>query len=515
MLGVAALGWNTGVINAADAPVAVSATAPVFPALLGKQDNRLLRINIRNSRTEPITLTGLTISLAGTTPSDIAALRVLAIPAAPNAVAEPITALAVPKATALLPCEWKLRPGDNDFWLTTDLSPSASLSRRVAASVESIATSVGTVLPKPSRPLSRRIGFAVRTAGQDNVHTSRIPVLATSAKGTLLCAFDLRRRSSRDLQQDIDVGLRRSEDGGQSWGPTQVIMDMGAHGGLPEEQNGCGDPGLLIDRQTGEIFCFALWMHGKPGKHQWRGDGSEAGYEIGKTAQFMVTRSRDDGRTWSKPVNLTRELKKESWILFAPSPQQGIQLEDGVLVMPAQGRDERGVAFATVMVSRDHGETWAVGGPTFPKGNECQAATLSDGSIMLNIRNNAGQYRGVSVTKDVGRTWIDHPTSGKTLLEPRCNGSLYRWDSPDQRGAGWLLFANPHDPTIRRRFTIQVSVDDGMTWPADRHLLLDEERGFGYASLSRVDDDHIGVVYEGSQAHIVFERVSRAELTPK
>ena len=63
----------------------------------------------------------------------------------------------------------------------------------------------------------------------------------------------------------------------------RVIMDMGEYGGLPQEQNGCSDPGIIVDRQTGEIFCFAVWMNGKPGKHQWNDDGSEPGFEIGKS----------------------------------------------------------------------------------------------------------------------------------------------------------------------------------------------------------------------------------------
>ena len=60
---------------------------------------------------------------------------------------------------------------------------------------------------------------------------------------------------------------RRSPDGGQTWEPARVIMDMGKYGGLPEEQNGCSDPGIIVDHKTGEIFCFAVWMHGNPGKH--------------------------------------------------------------------------------------------------------------------------------------------------------------------------------------------------------------------------------------------------------
>jgi hypothetical protein len=77
-----------------------------------------------------------------------------------------------------------------------------------------------------------------------------------------------------DLQEDIDIGLSRSTDGGRTWDPVRDIMDMDEYGGLPQEQNGCSDPGIIVDHQTGEIFCFAVWMNGKPGKHQWVDDGA-------------------------------------------------------------------------------------------------------------------------------------------------------------------------------------------------------------------------------------------------
>jgi hypothetical protein len=256
-------------------------------------------------------------------------------------------------------------------------------------------------------------------------------------------------------------------------------------------------------------------MHGKPGKHQWVDDGSEPGFEIGKAAQFMMVRSTDDGLTWTPPENMTRALKQESWWLFAPSPQAGISLADGTLVMPVQGRTGRDplATFATVMVSRDHGRSWQVGKPGYSGGNECQAAELSDGSIMLNIRNDHERYRAVVVTKDLGQSWQDHPTSRTALIEPNCNGSLLRFvRRNDQGDRSLLLFANPRSQQGRTHHTVQVSFDDGRTWPDSHHWLLDEGRGAGYPSMTQIDNDHVGIVYEGSQSHLVFQRLAIADL---
>jgi len=396
--------------------------------------------------------------------------------------------------------------GKGVFWLSARVKANAPLSGRVTGWCDSVTTTNGEAAIRGATPaLSRRIGVALRKHGDDGVDTYRIPALATSPKGTLLAVYDMRRRKPRDLQEDIDIGLSRSSDGGRTWESPRVIMDMGEYGGLPQEQNGCSDPGIVVDEKTGEIIVFAVWMNGRPGKHQWRDDGSLPGYEIGKTAQLLMVRSTDDGRTWTKPENLTRVLKKEAWWLLAPAPQQGINMPDGKLVMPMQGRDENGVPFATIMVSGDHGKTWTLGAPSHSRGNECQAARLSDGSIMLNIRNGTVKYRAVYVTKDLGRTWTAHSTHANTLIEPPANGSLFAFRN-------LLLFANARSQTARTHHTLQISSDDGTTWPENMRLLLDEGRGRGYPSLTRVDRDHIGIVYEGSRADMTFEKLSIKEL---
>jgi sialidase-1 len=318
----------------------------------------------------------------------------------------------------------------------------------------------------------------------------------------------------RDLQEDIDIGLLRSTDGGSTWDAQQVIMDMGTYGGMPQELNGCSDPGIIVDPATGEIFCFAVWMNGKAGKHQWNEGGSAPGYEIGKSAQFMMVRSRDDGETWTKPQNMTRTWKDPQWILYAPSPQQGIALRDGTLVMPTQGRDAQDRHFSNLLVSGDHGKTWTVSEAASFGNTECQAVQLSDGSIMLNCRTERPtKFRTIAVTRDLGRTWEPHATNRKGLIEPNCNGSTYRFDyAKDGETKSLLLFANPHSQQERTHHSIQVSFDEGHTWPKEYRLLLDEGRGAGYPSLSRVDDSHVGIVYEGSGAHLVFEKISLEEL---
>jgi sialidase-1 len=353
----------------------------------------------------------------------------------------------------------------------------------------------------------------IHKQGQFGCHTFRIPAMVATNKGTLLAVYDMRYNSRRDLQGHMDIGLSRSTDGGETWARPVPIMDMKKFGGLPEDQNGCSDPNILVDRNTGEILVSAVWTHGKPGTHQWVGKGSEPGHSIHKSSQFMMVRSKDDGLTWSEPENWTKRLKDPKWCLFAPAPGNGINLMDGTLVMPTQGRDATGFPFSNLMWSKDHGKSWTLSSPARDNTTECSVAELKDGSLMLNIRDNRNRKdksktngRAVSVTKDMGKTWKVHSSDHGALPEPVCMASLISHDLKDGRRV--LFFSNPNSKYKREKMTVRMSLDQGKTWP--KSILLDQKGG-AYSSLAMVDDRTLGILYESSVADMVFQKIKLSE----
>ena len=353
----------------------------------------------------------------------------------------------------------------------------------------------------------------IHKQGEFDCHTFRIPAMVTTNKGTLLAVYDMRYKSRRDLQGHMDIGLSRSTDGGETWARPVPIMDMQKFGGLPEDQNGCSDPNILVDRKTGEIMVSAVWTHGKPGTHQWVGKGSEPGHSIHKSSQFMMVRSKDDGLTWSEPENWTKRLKDPKWCLFAPAPGNGINLMDGTLVMPTQGRDTTGLPFSNFMWSKDHGKSWTLSSPARDNTTECSVAELKDGSLMLNIRDNRNRKdksktngRAVSVTKDMGKTWKVHSSDHGALPEPVCMASLISHDLKDGRRV--LFFSNPNSKYKREKMTVRMSLDQGKTWP--KSILLDQKGG-AYSSLAMVNDRTLGILYESSVADMVFQKIKLSE----
>jgi sialidase-1 len=436
--------------------------------------------------------------------------------------------------------EQELEPGDNYFWLMYELTNEADLHNEVDGACINIRFADGSVIkPDYRNTVVQRIGVAVRQHLDENVHTYRVPGLATTNKGTLLAIYDARRDRwpgtfNTDLQGNIDIGVSRSTDGGNTWEPMRIALDMGEWGGLPEKYNGVSDACILVDEHSDNIFVAGLWMHGvldEEGRwieglteesddweHQWRRKGSQPGLGVKQTSQFMIAKSTDDGKTWGKAANLTGMCKKEEWWLWAPAPGRGITLNDGTLVFPTQGKDENGKAFSNITFSRNGGANWVTSNHAYSATNECAVIQLSDGSIMLNMRYRnpeAGKSsRAVAVTNDLGETWSEHPTSRTALPEPVCMGSLHKHVyTMDGEEKSILLFSNPNiDKSPRRKTTIKVSFDDGMTWPEKYWMLLDEGYNRGYSCLTSIDENTIGIIYEGSTADMTFESIPLDEL---
>ncbi len=510
------------------------------PVLIGREYNPLLRLNVRNTDKKARRLKGIRLRLNRTTDlQDIDGLKIFSTGEKPEFDTARLYAGTDRLAAELIfSDEMHLKKRNNFFWVSIKLNREADLFHRIGVSCVDITVDGGEVI-KPRGPASSmrlRIGVAVRKHGDDGVHTYRIPGLATGVDGTLLAIYDVRRNSSRDLQGDIDIGLTRSADGGQHWEPMQTVLDMDEWGGLPEKFNGVSDACILVDRKNGHIFIAGLWMHGvldKDGNwiegldeqseawnHQWRDKGSQPGYDVKQTSQFLITKSSDGGKTWEEPVNLTY-LKKEEWWLFAPAPGNGITMSDGTLVFPTQGRDEDGLPFSNIMYSKDGGKSWKISNPAYNNTTESAVAQLSDGSLMLNMRDNRNRKtkgpengRAVFTTRDLGQTWQEHPTSHGALQEPVCMASLIRHEYHDEDGnlKSVLLFSNPNDQYERKNMTIKVSFDDGMTWPQKYWLLLDEGHGRGYSCLTSIDERHIGILYEGSRADMTFQEITLDEI---
>ena len=387
-----------------------------------------------------------------------------------------------------------LFPGTNYFWVSLQMKRSTPLTARLTASLAG-AQLDGREAPVSDTGLSttRRM----RHAGDDGAAAYRIPGLATTNRGTLLAVSDVRHNSSVDLQEDIEIGLSRSTDGGQTWEKMRIPLSFGEHGGLPRAQNGVGDPAILVDHTTGTAWIMAAWTHGMGNARAW--NQSKPGMDIEETGQLVLARSDDDGRTWSKPVNITAQVKQPEWYFLLQGPGRGITMQDGTLVFPIQYIDKTRIPNAGIMYSRDRGETWTIHNHARTNTTESQVAEVKPGVLMLNMRDNRGGSRAVYTTTDLGKTWKEHESSRTALIEPVCMASLISVKAEDNcLGKDLLIFSNPNSTSSRDKMTIKISLDGGQTWPLEHQLLLDEGESWGYSCLTMIDRETIGILYESS-----------------
>jgi sialidase-1 len=524
-------------VSCTDSNVVVTQRQPLVPVLKYNKHNNVLNLKVTNNDSSATRqIREFVISTEGTTYiSDIASVSVFYTGSKETGINEKsqlITETSEINETIKLKSSFDLKGPENHFRISYTLKDEADISGLVSCSCESIFTDKGKgVVEQADEPVKQRIGVAVRKHNDDGVHTYRIPGLVTTNNGTLLACYDVRRDSRRDLQGNIDIGISRSTDGGSSWEPMMIALDMGEYGGLPKKFNGVSDAALLVDKKSGDVIVAGLWMHGviddngkwvtgltdtsRAWNHQWRTKGSQPGFDLNQTSQFLIARSKDNGRTWSEPVNLTRMCKKEEWWLWAPAPGNGITMENGTLVLPTQGRDKTGEPFSNITYSTDGGTIWKTSKPAYTNTTECAVAELEPGTLMLNMRNNRNRNndgpdngRAISVTGDMGETWTEHPTSRNALPEPVCMGSLYRHhyiENGEKKSI--LFFSNPDTKRGRHHITIKASTDNGETWPEKYRIMLDEGTGNGYSCITSVDNDHIGILYEGSQADMVFQKI--------
>ncbi|MER5523676.1 sialidase family protein [Streptomyces sp. NPDC002677] len=348
-------------------------------------------------------------------------------------------------------------------------------------------------------------------AGTEGYASFRIPAVVVSRAGTVLAFCEGRVNSGAD-HGHIDVVLKRSGDGGRTWGALQVAASNG--GDL------AGNPAPVV-LDTGRILLVHVRSAASATEDAiLRGQVSDA-----DGRRVWVQHSDDDGVTWSAPKEITKTVKKAGWRWYATTPGHAIQLRTGRVVVAANhtvaptGTDngtEGKYNSGHCLLSDDRGETWYLGYvDENPNGyinvNETTAAELPDGRVYFNTRNDSPSpgNRADAHSKDGGKTLVKpfRPQAG--LTAPVCEASVLQLRDPDL-----LLYSGPADPATRALMTIRASGDGGTTWRPVHPL---DGLPAAYSDLTRIDKDTVGLLYEtgdfGAYETITFRRVPVNRLT--
>lgn len=345
--------------------------------------------------------------------------------------------------------------------LITDVSRRASSTAIV---VVLMAVTLGGVLSLPPdaelKPFPADVPFvtSLYAQGESGYNTFKIPTMITAPNGTILSFAEARTEHADDWSK-TDLVMRKSYDLGETWTPLEVLIEEG--------NRIIGNACPVVDQNTGNIwliFCkdndTAFKMH-----------------------------SKDNGETWSEPIEITQDVKLDNWTWYATGPSHGIQLKDGTLVIPADHIEGRKM-MAHVIFSKDGGNTWQLGG-TVPGGEEATLVELDNGDLYINVRPVRPGHRVTAISHDKGLTWTE-VSHDKSLPDPACQGNLIEIEKPE---GSLYLFTNPADSLHREMMTVRLSDDECQTWSKSKTLY---EGMASYSALSLIDaeNDIIGAIFE-------------------
>lgn len=327
----------------------------------------------------------------------------------------------------------------------------------------------------------------VFVSGQDGYRTFRIPAIIKAGNGDLLAFCEGRVNGINDFG-NIQIVMKRSTDKGKTWSALSIVAS--------NDTLQAGNSAPVLDATDpaypqGRVFLFFC-----------TGDKTEGELRKGiGTREVWYKTSTDNGHTWSAPVNITSQVKPKGWRTYANTPGHAIQFPDGpfkgrIYIAANHSEGDPQPHFADYKAhgyyTDDHGKTFHLGEDVpFPGGNECMAAPLTGGRIMLNIRNQKGHPRAriVAISSDGGSRW-DTTYVDNRLPDPVCQGSILKTGSV-------LAFCNPADTAERDNLLLHLSFDEGKTWsrtiPVDTIRQKDHA---AYSDLVELGAHRIGVLYE-------------------
>ena len=340
--------------------------------------------------------------------------------------------------------------------------------------------------------LSKTTVFSYDENG-DPPYGYRIPALLTTQKGTLLAIAE-RRIGLHDHAQN-DIVLRRSGDQGKSWSKIKVIHEDGKHS--------LNDPCAVVLSSGRILLMFQRYPYLVHSRTEGKIQIADTGYDGPRNTKSFLTYSDDDGKTWSTPKEITKQVRPSERISIG-SPGIGIQLTKGAhkgrVVLPIYETkkisEKDRVWGNSVVFSDDEGETWHISNeiPHYDHtgfGNEAQIAEQSDGGIMLIARNQGGVFRKYAESKDGGESWTNTKLNAE-LPGVACMGSVLRYQFGEEE-QNIMIHVNAADFKFRTKGVVRLSYDDGHTWPAARKI---PAGFFAYSCLTKMNNGKIGLLYE-------------------
>lgn len=367
-------------------------------------------------------------------------------------------------------------------------SHSRTVGRMLACVALSAAIVVGAVPVSPVQMAEAQTSLATSSPFVSNPRAGvwyRIPAAILNAQGHVL-VFAERRDNDKGDTGNFDIVMRRSTDGGRTWGPISVVADMGRYR--------VSNPVPILD-STGDVLLITSIRDDR--------DTSRDAYK-----GIYLQRSSDGGATWSN-LSSGRIRPQGDFKGGLTGPGHGIVLKHGEhagRILLAMGYRKPTYYGAYGVYSDDGGRTWSVGYDHADKSGsiaymEGTLAELSDGRIYINYRDKRGKAPGTSrlsaYSSDGGESLSAGFRRVSSLKIHSVEGSALR---PEGKHSGLLLFSAPtfvatRDRSLRREMGVFVSGDDGASFGRPYPVEFMNKPG-SYSDLVQIDDGTVGILFE-------------------
>ena len=343
--------------------------------------------------------------------------------------------------------------------------------------------------PNPVIVFDSKVGDIYRIAG-----------IVETTKGTLVAVSDSRKTSEADVgfngAAGIDVVVKRSTDGGKTWGQAVKIPPIAT-----KKEDSHGDP-LIFSCKDGTlvVLCAA---------------GNAWAQKYSGSSLIKMSKSTDDGQSWSQWTEIQKVIYDNATVKtkgfvkgFAASGRGYTDPDTGALyaavLVGNTGHSKKGTV---VIKSVDNGTTWTVIGVLEDNGNDEPkvvtriAEGTHAGKLLLSVRpSTAGKRKFFLLDETQGEatsiSTYNEATAG-TFNDPTIDAEGMRYTlKEDGHAKNRILHVYLNSSSGRKNLSLVMSENEGVTWANNKQLQDSSTKNAAYSSIMVLGDGTIGILAE-------------------